>query len=537
MNTKRTLLQLLSLVFVFSTFAQSNKFTFKLGNVYELPRRTEDLSFFGNNQDGIINLGLKKDELNIVRFNPKTLEHTSDKIIELKEVTKNFNSENVIDFGANYYWIHSDWDKSAEKEYLYYDKIDVVNGKLSVNNQKLLEATKIAGTGAEANGFYSMKVTGKYTFNRDAANKKLLVSYRLKPESRREKKTYDNIGLHVFDENMNKLWGAEFTMPYTQAVMDNEDFSIDGFGNAYLLAKVYESDARKEIDKSTGKPGYHFEVLKFTKGSKNIGITQVDLGDKFIKEASLIESPTHEMVVACTYSKKQAGKSKGSDGIFLATIGSDGKLLNYKVGYYNFPISELEKFATPREKRKMEKKDYEAPNLKVRNILVEDDGSVVIVCEEYYKVVDSYTTSNGTIRYTVTYFYENILASKIDGNGTFQWLRKIPKMQKGTQRRGTMSFKFINDASGYYFLYLDNKKNLNLPEDKDPKYHVDGFGGQVMVAKLDKQGVLSKDILFDTRDEDIMVFPAEFSRINGNQFIGRASVKRNFYQPVLITVN
>ena len=34
-----------------------------------------------------------------------------------------------------------------------------------------------------------------------------------------------------------------------------------------------------------------------------------------------------------------------------------------------------------------------------------------------------------------------------------------------------------------------------------------------------------------------MVFPAKFSRINGNQFIGRAKVKKNRYQPLLITVN
>jgi hypothetical protein len=100
-----------------------------------------------------------------------------------------------------------------------------------------------------------------------------------------------------------------------------------------------------------------------------------------------------------------------------------------------------------------------------------------------------------------------------------------------------MSFKLINDASGYYFLYLDNLKNLHLGEDEVPKYHVDGFGGQVMVSKLDQNGVLSKELLFDTREEDIMIFPADFYKINGNQFIGRARLKRNLFQPLLITLN
>ena len=78
-------------------------------------------------------------------------------------------------------------------------------------------------------------------------------------------------------------------------------------------------------------------------------------------------------------------------------------------------------------------------------------------------------------------------------------------------------------------------KNLHIAEDEVPKYHVDGYGGQVVVSKLDDQGKLSKELLFDTREEDIMIFPADFDRINGNQFIGRARLKKNLFQPILIT--
>ena len=76
-----------------ASFAQSKKFTFKLGSEYELPRKSEDLSFFGNEKDGIVNLSLKKEELSIVKFNGKTLEQSDEKVIELPEATKNFNSE------------------------------------------------------------------------------------------------------------------------------------------------------------------------------------------------------------------------------------------------------------------------------------------------------------------------------------------------------------------------------------------------------------------------------------------------------------
>jgi hypothetical protein len=64
---------------------------------------------------------------------------------------------------------------------------------------------------------------------------------------------------------------------------------------------------------------------------------------------------------------------------------------------------------------------------------------------------------------------------------------------------------------------------------------LDGYGGQVIVSKISKDGKVTKDLLFDTRDEDIMIFPAEFYKIDGDRFIGRARLKRNLFQPLLIT--
>ena len=534
-----------------ATFAQSKKFTFKLGSEFELPRKSEDLSFFGNQKDGIVNLSLKKDEMIIVKFDGKTLEQSGEKTIELPDVTKNFNSEIITEFNNGiYFWLHSDWDKSSETESLYYDKLDVTGAKLTGNNTKMFETTRLSGDLAST-GFYQMKVANKYQFNYDAERKKLLVNYRLWPEEKNDKKNYDKIGLQVFDDNMKKLWGGEFTMPYTEQIMDNSDFSVDGNGNAYMLAKVYDSEKRREKDKETGMPGYHYELLKFVKGSNKIISATLSLNDYFIHETSLIENLQHEMIIACTYSKKSNKKSQsnGTDGVFLATLDQNNKVVKFKKGYYEFPLADLQKFESARTKRKMEKKDdYEAPNLKVRNIIIESDGSVMMVLEEYYLVVNRTYDSRGQVRTYTTFHYEDIVAGKISISGEFEWLRKIPKKQKGSTTSysfainynlpGTMGFKLVNDATGYYFLYLDNKKNMDIQEDEVPKYHVDGAGGQVVVSKLDNAGVITnKELLFDTREEEVRVYPAKFTRINGSQFIGRAQVKKNRYQPLLITVN
>ena len=544
---------LLAIVALASTasFAQSKKFTFKLGSEFELPRKSEDLSFFGNQKDGIVNLSLKKDEIIIVKFDSKTLEKSDEKTIALADVTKNFNSEIITEFrNGNHFWLHSDWNKDDKVETLYYDKLDVSGARLTTNNNKMFETTKLAGD-LTSTGFYQMKVDNKYQFNYDADGKKLLVNYRLWPEEKNDKKNYDKIGLQVFDDNMKKLWGGEFTMPYTEQIMDNSDFSVDGNGNAYMLAKVYDDEKRREKDKETGLPAYHYEILKFVKGSNKIISAKLSLDDYFIHETSLIENQQHDMIIACTYSKKSGKKSasNGTDGVFLATLDAGNKVVKFKKGYYEFPLADLMKFESARTKRKAEKKeDYEAPNLKVRNIVIESDGSVMMVLEEYYLVINRTYDSRGQVRTNTTFHYEDIVAGKINVSGEFDWLRKIPKKQKGSTTSytyavnynlpGTMGFKLVTDATGYYFLYLDNKKNMDIQEDEVPKYHVDGAGGQVVVSKLDNAGVITnKELLFDTREEDVMVYPAKFTRINGNQFIGRARVKKNRFQPLLITVN
>lgn len=445
----------------FFSNAQSKKFTFKLGEEYSLPRKSSDLIYFGNERDGILNLSIKKEELTILHFDPKTLAKTNDKVIQLPEATKNFVSETVLDFGSNYYWVHSDWDKENETELLNYDIIDVAGGKLSTTNKNMFKTTKLAGDGYARVSAYVSKVIGKYSFNQDADKTKLLVSYRLYPEFRNDKRNYDKLGFQVFDDKMNKLWGNEFTMPYTEAIMDNSDFTVDHNGNAYLLAKVYDSEKRREIDKETGMPGYHYEVLKFMKGQKRPATVRVEIGENFIKEASLIESSQHDIIIACTYSKK--GKGVGTAGIFLAAIDDNGKLAKYKNGYYEFPLAELQKFESAGKRRKMEDKDdYEVPNLHVRDIIVGTDGSVFVACEEYYVVVNTYYSPNGGSRTTTHYYYQDIIAAKINASGEFDWVKKIPKKQRGTNGVGTMSFKLVTDASGFYFLYLDNLKNLNI---------------------------------------------------------------------------
>ena len=464
-----------TLIIVFTAFttlafAQSKKFTFKLGEEYELPKKSEDLAYYGDSANGIVNLSYYKKQLTIYKFDFKNLSQKGEQEVELNDASKNFNSEQVITIGGSCFWLHSDWDKENKKEMLYSSQIDVKTGKTIGKDKLLFENDKIAGD-LQAGGFFAVgaKVVNKYEYNYNADNTKLLISYRFTPEFKNDKKNYDKLGFYVVDTKMNKIWSKDFTMPYTEAVMDNSDFSIDEAGNAYMLAKVYNSDARKETDKETGKPGYHYEVFKFTSGGEMIN-KPIESDNYYLKQPTLIENGLHEMIIATTYSKKSSKKVDGTDGIFLAKFDNKNEVIQYKKGVYEFALEELEKYESKRAKKKMEKKDdYEAKNLRIREVIVGKDGSTIVTLEDYHLVVTS-ETSYGAVgtrtTYRYTYFYDDILVTKINADGNIDWLRKIPKRQKSTTTglydnyssnavfnpvTGTLGFKTF--TINHYFLH------------------------------------------------------------------------------------
>jgi hypothetical protein len=102
------------------------------------------------------------------------------------------------------------------------------------------------------------------------------------------------------------------------------------------------------------------------------------------------------------------------------------------------------------------------------------------------------------------------------------WTVKIPKSQVGSAGRGGMSYKYFGHEGDNYFFYLDNVKNLNLSPDQPPAKHQDGAGGFLTICKIDAAGNVTKGNLFDIRESDVRIWPAEMDRLTTNTLFGRA---------------
>ncbi len=72
-------------------------------------------------------------------------------------------------------------------------------------------------------------------------------------------------------------------------------------------------------------------------------------------------------------------------------------------------------------------------------------------------------------------------------------MQKLPKKQVGTAGQGGMSYKYMSCNDGHYLVFLDNEKNMSLPDNKRPYMHNDGAGAFLTTYLIeDKKEVLRK---------------------------------------------
>ena len=459
---------------------------------------------------------------------------------EYKDMPKHYEVEDVREFNGRIYLFYSDWDGAKELEQLFAREIDFAGGTFIGEGKKIVEVEgKIAGS-LTRGGMWSFSVTDKFDFQRSFNGSKLLVQYRMRPEKKRDAINHDVIGMSVFDKDMNQLWKKEVEMPYTEKKMNNLDYAIDADGNTYILAKVFNDDSTDDKKKKKGDANYHIELLRIKANSSEIVSSKVTLKDKFISELALFEGPASYMTCAGFYNK--GDEADDASGIMMFKVNAQGDIFDMKS--YEIPLEILNLHAKRREQRKNAKEEAkgkaEFENLDLTELIVNKDGSILLIGEQYEVQTHVHRSSNGAMTTTYTYHYDDLLVTKINQDGSFAWMKKLPKMQKGGAGMGGMSYRHFAGDQHHYLVFLDNTKNLELPLDAVPDLHIDGKGGFLTAYKVNnKTGETTKISLLDTRDvKGMEVYQFMTSRIVplalGHEFVFEVYKKKK--EDILIKV-
>lgn len=485
-----------SLISAYALSAQ--KITYSFSQPFETIKKHADLGFYRLSDNEYAELYYQKGEDMIVQIFDESFKAVKkEKIIDLPENSKKFANEGFFSVKNDFFWFYSTWDKKSKTERLFalpFDKKGLKFGDKEIN---LVETGRL-------------DPINKYSFYYSTDSNKLLVTYRVKPKEKRDKLNKDIIGFNLFDDKMNKLYSAEIEMPYSEYDMNNMDYEIDSRGNIYMLAAVrvnnsLDGEVSQEKD---AKNQYRYELIRVNQSNNTLQSIKINLNNKYTNSVLLAEDLNHDIVITGYYSDKKRGGS--SNGAYIIRLEYEGKnVKDIKTTYCEFPSETLKAYETERVKKKMEKKenkegDLEASNLYFDKIVFAEDGSVLIIGEEYYVV--SHTYYNGRTSYTTyTYYYEDLLVLKADKNGKTVWCTKIPKKQSGS---GTAYLSYFHkNYNGEDFFFYNEGRDL-------------------ISVKLDQRGNMTKSTVLNMKDEDIYVYPRSFESVNRNVIVDRLRADR-----------
>jgi hypothetical protein len=530
----RKLLLLVIMVLPALCFGQAE---ITVGKPYQVVDAAE--KYYFKNEDQILTVKVDGSTVILQKFSSSDLSFKTVK--EYKGVLKDFSLEKVTKFQDKYYIFFSDYDKANEKEQLYCREIDFEACALKSQTKILTTSRKVTGSPLGSVGYYwSFGVTDKYQFYFSFDSVKMLVQYRLRPEEKKDAKSWDIIGMGVYNKAMDLQWNQEVKMPYTEKKMNNIDYSVDQAGNVYILTTVYNDNTTDEKKSRDGNANYHIELLKVKANTTKVDITPIKLTDKFINRLWIYETSKDEMICAGFYNK---GKDLAdADGILIFNIEKDGTLTDIKT--YEIPLAILNQNVSRRTQKKNEKKEEgddaaEFQELELREVLVDKDGSLLLIGEQYFMRQHTRYSSNGMSTTYYTYHYNDMLITKIAPSGALAWMKKLPKQQIGRNGRGGMSYSYIDGKSHHYFIFLDNEKNKDLTINEVPTRHSDGAGGFLTAYKIDDiTGQTKKEYILDTRDvRGIELYQFRTSRIipvSSNEFVFESYKKKK--EDVMIKV-
>ncbi|MGV3613047.1 MAG: hypothetical protein ACO1N0_18950 [Fluviicola sp.] len=330
----------------------------------------------------------------------------------------------------------------------------------------------------------------------------IMVQYRLKPETKRDAKSYDELGFHVFDKSMNPLWGGEYKMPHTEAEMNNIAYTVTSKGVVYMISYLTSTKELELI--SVSKEGIATHKLEGTDGSL------------LFNRMRLIEDVDGDVICSSFYASGLDFKGSFSmgmsatlafmaNGIYGFTISPDFVVS----GIYNieFPQELIKSYLSERQAKKQdasEKKGREGiEDLQMIDFFAQKDGSFIITGEQKYVRNEMYMTGTTNVAH-----FGSMVVAKISKGGELAWITKLPKNQAlvlgdnyNPFSEGQLSYTYINSGSNHYMIFVDNEKNATLGKNEAPAAHKNGMGGYLMAMKVDdKTGEWERIKLADMND-------------------------------------
>jgi hypothetical protein len=356
---------------------------------------------------------------------------------------------------------------------------------------------------------------GDFDFRVSRDSSKILVFYNL-PYGKNEP---ESIGFNVLDSEMKSLWQKNVTLPYKDNLFDVTTFRIDNSGNVYLLGLVYKE---KRKSKRNGQPNYHYEILACRHEGNTLVQYPVVLEDRFLSDMQIEILDENQVVCAGFYSDKGTYSVKGTYFLKVDVGNKEIKTKSFKDFDLGFIIQNMSEREASRTLRKSESgTEPELYEYDLDKLLIGKDGSAILIGEQYFmKAVTNTIFVNGIMTTNTTYhfYYNDIIAVKINAEGQIEWTEKIAKTQHSVNDNGFYSSYTLAIIRGKIcFIFNDNPKNISYKGVGRP-VNFNGTESVVMIASLNQKGEQHRQPLFKN-SQDIITRPKVCKQISNNEVI------------------
>ncbi|MDP2721303.1 MAG: hypothetical protein Q8O72_00985 [Bacteroidales bacterium] len=515
----------------FSQIKSESNFEYEVGEPHPFINTIENYYFYKNNE--VLTIKLNRQNIVIQKINTTKLNTISTNFYD--DFPKRYSVEYVGIIDDRYFIFYSIWNYKTNSYPLYCREINfekacfkseailfiepnfVVKDLFSISFSSAKQSfVDVTNNPFSTYGFY---------FNRD--HSRVLINYRRDPKVSDKDKDFDVLGFHVFDNKLKELWSKDICMPYPEKKMTTIDFSIDSYGNAYVVAAVIDGKGSK-TELNNEIPNYHIELIRINSSTNDVEKFPILIENKFLNTVFINQGKDDEMI--CTGYYSYADNPVNVAGQFITIFDKSGKIS--QKNSFDFPpeiISDYAQKSIKKKNSKIEEKGERKPelqNLFVKKLIVAHDGSLIIIGEQSYISTPDHIPGTSTSNYSTTnYYYNYMIISKINSIGELVWIKKLPKRQHGIKDiKGGMSFKHFTIENSHFLFFLDNIKNLTLSPDSYPYKHVDGEGGYITAYKVnDITGEILKLSLLNTSDingmETFQFEPERLLPISNNEII------------------
>ncbi len=493
-----------------SASAQPLKFSVQWGQEFEASRRSSLTDIIGYDGTGIYaiqaRVGFSKSDLTLEHYDTNYKPtHSFD--LEIKSGREKATINTIFFLKGRLYMLYYAPDRSVKKNTLSLQEID----------KKTLTPT------GDARKIGEIDYTGKrqrnsgdfaYKFSRDSS--KILIVYGLPFDD----EAPERFGLHVLNTELTTLWKKDITLPYADELFDITSYRVDNDGNAYMLGKVY-NEKRKE--KKRGLPNYRYEVIACRDGGANLQQYPISVDERFLTDMQIEIQDSQTIVCAGFYSEKGTVSIRGT--YFLKVDAASKQILaknfkDFEIGFITQNMKRRDAKRAARQEKRGD--DAELFEYDLDKLLIGKDGSAVLIAEQYFlRSVTQYQSINGMrTSTTITYYYYNdIIAVKMDASGEIVWSRKIPKTQLTREDGGFYSsYTFAIVKGNLCFIYNDNPDNMALEDDEK----ADNFNPSksvVVISSIDPKGNVTKKPIFTSKDVEVITVPKVCEQISNTEVV------------------